>query len=74
MRFMIISITVLTAPLTLAHHEPYFSFSNIENIAFLLIMVSILLSTGSLVYQRISISNKKSLPLLKPDPSKRLRP
>tara|TARA_X000000368_G_C22549021_1_gene501274 strand:+ start:383 stop:574 length:192 start_codon:yes stop_codon:yes gene_type:complete len=60
MKFMIVLLGILAAPAALAHHEPYFSLSDTENIAFLLMMAGILFSTASLVFQRVKVTNKKS--------------
>ena len=60
MRSMIFLVVTLASPAALAHHEPYFSFSDTENIAFLLMMAGILLSTASLVFQRTRITDKNS--------------
>ena len=63
MKSMIFLVATLASPAALAalaHHEPYFSFSDTENIAFLLMMAGILLSTASLVFQRARIKDKNS--------------
>ncbi len=60
MKPMIFLVVTLASPVALAHHEPYFSFSDTENIAFLLMMASILLSTASLVFQRERVTGKNS--------------
>ena len=60
MKSMISLVATLASPAALAHHEPYFSFSDTENIAFLLMMAGILLSTASLVFQRARIKDKNS--------------
>ena len=60
MRSMTFLVVTLASPAALAHHEPYFSVSDTENIAFLLMMAGILLSTASLVIQRARITDKNS--------------
>ena len=60
MKSRIFLLVTLASPATLAHHEPYFSFSDTENIAFLLMMAGILLSTASLVFQRERVTGKNS--------------
>ena len=60
MKFLLILFAILAAPEALAHHEPYFSFSDTENVAFLLMMAGILLSTASLVFQREIVTGKNS--------------
>ena len=59
MKFLFIIVGALAAPLTFSHHESYFYFRDTQNIGFLLLMLSVLLSTITVVFQRKYMSTKR---------------